>query len=49
MGLCAWTGDAQNNPQMAMKPLSFKLRFLESRTLSARMIRVEWPALHVDE
>jgi hypothetical protein len=28
MGLCAGAGDAQSNPQMAMKPLSFKLCLL---------------------
>jgi len=53
MGFCAWTGDAQNNPQMAMKSLSFKLRFssyvsFEQRT-RYKEDRILPPIVQVDE
>lgn len=48
MGLPAWAGDAQSKPQMAMKPLSFKMRFLGRKTPATRMSRAVPLTIHID-
>ena len=48
MGLAAWTGVAESNPQMAMKCLSFKLRFIGRKITAPEVSRAAPPAVHAD-
>jgi len=47
MGLPAWADEAQNNPQMARKSLSFKRRSWEEAP-ATRMSRAAPLTVHVD-